>query len=112
MRLTLVAATAADAPAIASLRNAVADDLTQRHGHGPWSGHCTDKGVIFDLRTSKVFVARRRSGVIATLRLATKKPWAIDRAYFTRACGRSTSPRLPWPPPAIGKAVAGSASRR
>jgi GNAT superfamily N-acetyltransferase len=83
MRLTLVAATVADAPAIASLRNAVADDLTQRHGHGPWSGHCIDKGVLFDLRTSMVLVARCRGEVVATLRLATKKPWAIDRAYFT-----------------------------
>jgi len=27
-------------------------------------------------------VARDGAGIIATLRLATKKPWAIDPAYF------------------------------
>jgi GNAT superfamily N-acetyltransferase len=35
--------------------------------------------------TSRVLVARRRSAIVATLRLATKKPWAIDVTYFT-AC--------------------------
>jgi GNAT superfamily N-acetyltransferase len=83
MRLKLDAASAADAPAIAALRNAAADDLTLRHGRGPWSGHCTAKGVLHDLRTSALFVARHRGQIIATLRLATKKPWAIDRACFT-----------------------------
>ena len=83
MRLKLEAATAADAPAIAALRNATAADLTQRHGKGPWSGACTDQGVLFDLRNSQVYVARRRGRIIASLRLATKKPWAIDRSYFT-----------------------------
>jgi GNAT superfamily N-acetyltransferase len=34
------------------------------------------------MRTSGVFVARQAGEVIATLRLATKKPWAIDRSYF------------------------------
>ncbi|HEX5718366.1 MAG TPA: GNAT family N-acetyltransferase [Thermoanaerobaculia bacterium] len=36
------------------------------------------------MRTSKVFVTRDGSGLItATLRLTTKKPWAIDKSYFT-----------------------------
>ena len=34
------------------------------------------------MRISRVFVARDGNSVIATLRLATKKPWAIDKSYF------------------------------
>jgi GNAT superfamily N-acetyltransferase len=77
-------ATAADAPAIAALRNATAESLTARHGRGWWSGQTTEKGVLYDLRNSSLFVTRRRGHIVATFRLATKKPWAIDRAYFTQ----------------------------
>ena len=41
------------------------------------------KEVLYDLRTSKVFVMYRASRLVATLRLATKKPWAIDLRYFS-----------------------------
>ena len=34
------------------------------------------------IRTSRVLVARDADRIVGTLRLATKKPWAIDRAYF------------------------------
>ena len=34
------------------------------------------------MRTSQVFVARAGAEIVATLRLATRKPWAIDTAYF------------------------------
>ncbi len=83
MRLTFAAATPADAATIAALRNATAADLDGRHGDGWWSGHCTDKGVLFDLRHSSVVVARHGDRIVASFRLATKKPWAIDRTYFT-----------------------------
>ena len=80
-------ATVADVPDIVTLRAAVAGKLTAQYGHGPWSGVSTEKGVRFDMRTSKVFVVRRKGRLIATLRLATKKPWAIDPKYFS-ACQR------------------------
>ena len=35
------------------------------------------------LRTSRVLVARQGETVVATCTLATKKPWAIDLAYFS-----------------------------
>ena len=81
-------ATQEDAPAIAALRNAVAADLTARHGKGHWSSASSERGVLFNLRTASVFVARGESdageaGLLATLQLATKKPWAIDPRYFT-----------------------------
>jgi len=81
--LRLELATAADAPALALLHTSVAVELTARHGEGPWSRNTSEKGVLFALRTSKVFVARNYGEIIATLHLTTKKPWAIDTSYFT-----------------------------
>jgi GNAT superfamily N-acetyltransferase len=83
MRLRLKPATAAEAPAVAALRTATAAGLTARFGQGPWSSVTTERGVLFDLRNSSVFVAKLDGQPVVTLRLAAKKPWAIDRAYFT-----------------------------
>jgi ribosomal protein S18 acetylase RimI-like enzyme len=83
MPLSLRPATPDDVPAIARLRTAVAADLTSRYGNGHWSSAGTERGVLFHLRTARMFVACDESGVIATLLLATKKPWAIDRSFFT-----------------------------
>jgi GNAT superfamily N-acetyltransferase len=80
---TLEVATAADVAAIVELRNAVAKRLTRDFGKGHWSSQSSERGVRYDLRTSKVFVMRGRTRIVATLRLATKKPWAIDASYFT-----------------------------
>ena len=35
------------------------------------------------MRTGRVFVARQGAEIIGTLRLTTKKPWAIDTSYFS-----------------------------
>ena len=86
-RFKLVAATADDAMAIASLRARVARSLTLQFGKGHWSSGGTERGVLFDMRGSMVCVARSRNRLIATLRLSTKKPWAVDKAYFS-ACKR------------------------
>ncbi|MGH7677970.1 MAG: GNAT family N-acetyltransferase [Gemmatimonadaceae bacterium] len=42
----------------------------------------TDRGIRLNIRTSRVLAARRGKTLVATLRLATKRPWAIDAAYF------------------------------
>lgn len=83
MPLALTVAKAEDVVELVALRAAVAGKLTAQHGSGPWSGASTEKGVRFDLRNSQVLVARRKGELIATLRLTTKKPWAIDPAYFS-----------------------------
>lgn len=83
MRLKLIPASPDDAESIAALRNAVSDDLTFRHGKGPWTLHWTTAGVLFDLRNAKLFVATHRDDIVASLCLTAKKPWAIDRAFFT-----------------------------
>ena len=72
-----------DAAAVAGLRAAVAEDLSRRYGSGAWSWSASAKGVETQIRKSAVLVARSRGAVIATLRLATKRPWAIDPTYFT-----------------------------
>jgi GNAT superfamily N-acetyltransferase len=73
-------ATDADAPAIVALRTSVADDLSRRYGLQP---RCpTEAGVLRAIRTSRVLVTRNGARIIATLRLAAKKPWAIDISYF------------------------------
>jgi GNAT superfamily N-acetyltransferase len=81
----LAPAVAGDAAALAALHTAVAEHLTELHGAGPWSSKSSEKGVLFAMRHSRVFVARIGSELVGTLRLATKKPWAIDTIYFTPA---------------------------
>src|SRR4051812_33755728 len=85
MALKLQPATPEDAEAIAALRNAVSDDLTFRHGRGWWTGHCTTAGVLFDVRNAMLFAALQRGEVVASLRLATRKPWAVKLASFSKA---------------------------
>jgi ribosomal protein S18 acetylase RimI-like enzyme len=85
VHVRLEPATADDAAALAALRTAVAEHLTRQYGKGPWSSAASEKGVLYHLRTSRVCVAKNEKGLIASLRLATKKPWAIDKTYFS-AC--------------------------
>jgi len=85
VKLSVEIATEADAGALASLRTRVADDLAHMYGRGHWSWAITERGVLRGLKMSRVLVARNRRGVVATLRLTTRKPWAIDPAYFTPA---------------------------
>ena len=83
MNLTIEGATAADAQALVAMRAAVADDLTRRYGRGHWSLVGTERGVLRDIPTSRVLVGWHGAELAGTLRLATKKPWAIDPKYFT-----------------------------
>ena len=81
--LTMDLATPEDAGEIALLRSSVAVDLTRRYGTGHWSAQVSEAGVLRSIQTSRIYVARQGSAIIATLRLATKKPWAIDPAQFS-----------------------------
>ena len=85
--LSLQPANANDAAELAALHTAVADKLTRKHGRGPWSSRTTEKGVLYALRTKRVFVAREGAEIVGTLGLTTKKPWAIDTGCFT-SCRR------------------------
>jgi GNAT superfamily N-acetyltransferase len=81
--MTFREATEADAAAISALHNAVADDLTSKYGRGHWSYQGTERGVLYDLKISRVFVKTDASGIVGTFKLGTRKPWAIDVSYFT-----------------------------
>jgi GNAT superfamily N-acetyltransferase len=85
MKLDVTTATAADSAEIAAVRSAAAVELTRVYGSGPWSSATTEKGVLWGMRYGAVLIARSRGTIIATLRLATKKPWAINRTYYAPA---------------------------
>ena len=71
---------------LAVLHQAAADELTRRFGQGAWSGSPSERGILSTMRLprfSKTLVARARGRIVGALRLATKKPWAIDVSYFT-----------------------------
>lgn len=83
MALTIAEATTDDALAIAAVRSRAADALTKEFGEGHWSAPATEKGVLFSMRYARVLVAKQAGRIVGTLRLANKKPWAIDPEYFT-----------------------------
>jgi|SRR5208283_4664925 len=82
MRLSFPIARQSDAPALAALHTAIAEDLTRRFGRGQWSMKTRERGVLFAMRHSRVLVARKGKGIVGTLHLHIKKPWAIDVSYF------------------------------
>jgi GNAT superfamily N-acetyltransferase len=76
-------ATVDDVGVIAGLQNAAAGALTARYGTGPWSALVTEGGAALDQRDARVRLGREGSRILTVLRLATRKPWAIDVSYFT-----------------------------
>ena len=76
-------ATLNDVPAIAALHNAAAGALTARFGEGHWSSLSTERGAALSQRHARVRVGRSGKRILTALRLATRKPWAIDVSYFT-----------------------------
>jgi GNAT superfamily N-acetyltransferase len=85
MKLRFSTAIQADASALAALHTAANEDLTRRFGQGPWSRIATEKGMLYNMRHTRVIIARKGKRIVATLNLQTKKPWAIDVSYFTPA---------------------------
>ena len=69
----------------AALRVATALDLTRRFGRGHWSGEASARGVLAGLPDSTIWIARRGSSIVATFRLSTIKPWAIDGSCFRQS---------------------------
>jgi GNAT superfamily N-acetyltransferase len=84
-RLSILPACEADASAIALLHTAAAAELTKVHGKGRWSSAVTERSVARDLSHSRGLVVRQGTSIVATVRLTTRRPWAIDPDYFTPA---------------------------
>lgn len=76
-------ATLEDVAAIAGLQNAAAGALTARFGPGPWSVLVNERGAALAQRHARVRIGKDGKRILTVLRLATKKPWAIDVSYFT-----------------------------
>lgn len=84
MQVSIRQAVAAEAEAIAAVRMAAAADLTLRFGIGLWSSNTTATGVQLAMKHGRVIVATRADAIVGTLTLSKRKPWAIDKSYFTR----------------------------
>ena len=82
-RLRFRDATLKDVAVIAGLQNAAAGALTARFGEGHWSTLVPARGVELSQRHARVRVGISGKRIVSVLRLATKKPWAIDTSYFT-----------------------------
>lgn len=83
LRFETAAPEAADR--IAALRTAAAHMLTVRYGRGHWSAPASTSAVLRDIATSRVHVAILEDRIVATFRLSTRKPWAIEVKHFTPA---------------------------
>ena len=83
MSLRFRDATLNDAPVIAALQNAAAGALTARFGAGHWSSLVTERGAALAQRHARVRVGKSGKRILTVVRLATKKPWAIDVSFFT-----------------------------
>jgi GNAT superfamily N-acetyltransferase len=76
-------ATLDDVAVIAGLQNAAAGALTARFGAGHWSSLVTERGAELAQRHARVRVGISGKRILTVVRLAAKKPWAIDVSYFT-----------------------------
>ncbi|HEY6491360.1 MAG: GNAT family N-acetyltransferase [Terracidiphilus sp.] len=83
MRVKLQLATPDDVGELIALSAAVAERLRAEFGEGYWVSRATEKGTLFTMRRSNVYIARSRKKIIARVNLSTRKPWAIDTKYFT-----------------------------
>ena len=83
MKLSFAIATPADAADIARLSPLTDRHLREKPGRPTAKGEVTETTVLAGLKNSRILVARRQGEIIALLRLSTRRPWAIDPAYFT-----------------------------
>lgn len=83
LRIRFSDARLADVPGVAALQNAAAGALTARFGPGHWSSLTSERAVAQGMRHARIRVGRSGRQIVTTLRLATRKPWAIDAACFT-----------------------------
>ena len=62
---------------------AAAGALTAKFGVGSWSSLVNERHAQLMLRHARVRVGREGKKLVTIVRLASKKPWAIDVAHFT-----------------------------
>jgi len=84
MRINLQPATIDDVSGLVSLRMAVSQHLAAQFPEILRPAGVTEKGIRFAMTRATLFVTRHRDQPIAALTLSTRKPWAIDTAYFSQ----------------------------
>lgn len=83
MRVTFSDAEAGDAEALSRLHAETAADLVARFGQGHWSRPVVVRRVEAPSPFVRLRVGRLGGEIVTVLRVATKKPWAIDVSYFS-----------------------------
>lgn len=83
MRVKLQVAGAEDIGDLVSLQNSASQQLTAQFGLGPWSTRIGEKSILYTMTRAVIYVAKYRKQLVATLTLSVRKPWAIDKKYFT-----------------------------
>jgi len=76
-------ATTRDIPALIALHTAVNEHLARRAGRDRPAATPSERAMRFFMTWKRVYMYMRGQRVIATLELATRKPWAIDVKYFS-----------------------------
>ena len=116
MNLTFATATESDALALNDLHAEVSEDLTRRYGPGSWSTVGRARSALFDTRFTRTVIALSGTTIAGTLHLQTKKPWAIDTAYFTPVekalylTGMAVAPA--WQRQGIGRSLIAEAAKQ
>lgn len=82
MSITISRAGPGDAEALTALRIAVARDMTERHGAGPWSALPSKAVVVRQIRASHALIARSGDETVGTVRLAWANPAVFDATFF------------------------------
>ncbi|RYG34998.1 MAG: GNAT family N-acetyltransferase [Burkholderiales bacterium] len=84
MQVSIREAVVAEAEEIAAVRMAAAHELTLRFGLGLWSSNTTPNLVLLAMKQGRVIIATHADAIVGTLTLSKRKPWAIEKSYFTR----------------------------
>lgn len=82
MSITISRAGPGDAEALTALRIAVARDMTDKHGTGPWSALPSRAVVVRQIRASHALIARSGGRTVGTVRLAWANPAVFDATFF------------------------------
>lgn len=74
-----------DVPELLALRLLIDSEHERRFGDARWSTTINENSVARGLKTGRVLMAIQAGKCVGAVRMETRKPWAIDLAYFTPA---------------------------
>lgn len=86
MELRFRLASQTDIPELLRLQLAIDADQAECFGDDRYTTTISEKSIARSLKSSRMVIATRRGQIVGTVRMETKKPWAIDLSYFTPGC--------------------------